>query len=182
MDAGNLGARYLFETSDGWIAGLQAGGLIGLNASTVIDWMAETGEAQGLDAPHWREKLSAMVPLEPEDREFVEGVFGAFVRTRPKLEICAEAQRRNLGWAPVQSPRELAESQQLAAREFWTPVRHEDLDATFTYPGAPWKLSETPWAQRGRAPHIGEHNEEVYGEMLGLDAAELRRLRMRMVI
>jgi crotonobetainyl-CoA:carnitine CoA-transferase CaiB-like acyl-CoA transferase len=61
-------------------------------------------------------------------------------------------------------------------------VRHEDIDATFAYPGAPWKLSETPWMQRGRAPHIGEHNEEVYGQLLGLDSAELRRLRMRMAI
>lgn len=182
MIAGQLGARYLFEAADGWVAALQAGGLIGPAANIAIDWLAETGEAGGLEAPAWREKLTALVPLDPDDREYVEGVLNAFTRKRAKLELCREAQRRGLGWAPVQSPRELLECEQLAAREYWTPVKHEDVDGTFLYPGAPWKLSETPWMQRGRAPHIGEHNEAVYGELLGLDAAELRRLRMRMVI
>jgi crotonobetainyl-CoA:carnitine CoA-transferase CaiB-like acyl-CoA transferase len=182
MIGGNLGARYLFETSDGWVAALQAGGIFGLTANIVIDWMAETGEAGDLDTPAWRERLSALVPLDEADRTHVEEVFAAFVRKRKKLPLTEEAQRRGLGWAPVQSPRELAECQHLAARGYWTPVQHEDLGATFTYPGAPWKLSATPWRQRGRAPHVGEHNEEVYGELLGLDAAGLRRLRMRMVV
>jgi crotonobetainyl-CoA:carnitine CoA-transferase CaiB-like acyl-CoA transferase len=182
MIAGNLGAQYIWETADGWVAAMQAGGLIGLNANAMIDWMAETGEAGPLDTPAWRERLSALVPLDEAARSVVEETFAAFVRPRRKLELCAEAQRRGLGWAPVQSPRELAECEQLAAREFWTPVRHEDIDATFDYPGAPWKLSGTPWAQRGRAPHIGEHNEDVYCGLLGLEPGELRRLKMRMVI
>ena len=182
MIAGNLGARYLFETSDGWIAALQVGGLIGPGADAAIDWLAETGEAGPLDTPEWRDRLSALVPISDEHRAIVEDTFAAFVRRRKKLEVVAEAQRRNLGWAPVQSPSDLARSEQLTARDYWTPVRHEKLDATFNYPGAPWKLSETPWLQRGRAPTIGEHNEDVYGELLGLDAADLRRLRMRMVV
>src|SRR5207302_543578 len=99
-----------------------------------------------------------------------------------KEDLVEEAQRRNSGWAPVFSPREIVDSKQLAAREYWVRVQHEDLGESFVYPGAPFKLSETPWAQRGRAPHAGEHNQEVYGDLLGLDAAELRRLRMRMVI
>jgi benzylsuccinate CoA-transferase BbsE subunit len=182
MIGGNLGARYLFETSDGWLACLQAGGLIGVNTNTVIDWMAETGEAGLLDSHAWRERLSALVPLDPEERELAEETFAAWVKKRKKLELTAEAQRRGLGWAPVQSPRELAECEQLAARDYWTPVHHDDVDATFAYPGAPWKLSGTPWEQRGRAPHIGEHNEDVYGELLGIEPAELRRMRMKMVI
>jgi crotonobetainyl-CoA:carnitine CoA-transferase CaiB-like acyl-CoA transferase len=182
MIAGNLGAQYVWQTADGWVAAMQAGGLIGLNANAMIDWMAETGEAGELDTAAWRERLSALVPLEEGERAVVEATFASFVRTRRKLELCAEAQRRGLGWAPVQSPRDLAECEQLATREFWTPVRHEDIDATFDYPGAPWKLSATPWAQRGRAPRIGEHNEDVYCGLLGLEPAELRRLKMRMVI
>ena len=87
-----------------------------------------------------------------------------------------------MGWAPVFSPREVVESKQLAGRDYWVWVRHEDLGESFLYPGAPWKLSLTPWQQRGRAPHIGEHNEQVYGELLGLDESELRRMRLKMVV
>jgi crotonobetainyl-CoA:carnitine CoA-transferase CaiB-like acyl-CoA transferase len=182
MVAGNVAARYLFETADGWVAAMQAGGLIGPTSSIAIDWLEESGEDRGLALPEWRAKLGAMLPISEEDRLFVEETFAAFAATRKKLPFVAEAQRRGLGWAPVQSPRDLAECEQLAARDYWTPVRHEDADATFLYPGAPWKLSETPWQQRGRAPGIGEHNEDVYGGLLGLDAPELRRLRLKMVI
>jgi crotonobetainyl-CoA:carnitine CoA-transferase CaiB-like acyl-CoA transferase len=123
-----------------------------------------------------------MQPLAPQEREYVEDTLNRFCKKRMKEDLVAEAQARSAGWAPVFGPREIVESKQLAGRDYFVRVQHEDLGESFIYPGAPFKLSETPWAQRGRAPHAGEHNEQVYGELVGLDAAELRRLKMRMVI
>ena len=182
QSSGVRASQYLFETADGWLTALQVGGLIGPKSGTMIDWLAECGEARGLDSPEWREKLAALVPQAPEDRAYVEETLSLFCKTRKKEELVAEAQRRGHGWAPVFSPSELVESKQLIAREYWIRVNHDDLGESFIYPGAPWKLSETPWRQRGRAPHVGEHNEQVYGEMLGFDSAELRRLKLKMVI
>lgn len=180
--SGIIGPRYLFETADGWVACLQVGGLIGANANPIIDWLAEAGEAQGLESPQWRARLTALQPLPREDVEVVESVLAAFCKSRGKEALVAEAQRRGSGWAPVFGPREIVESKHLAGRDYWVRVAHEDLGESFIYPGVPFKLSETPALHRGRAPHIGEHNEQVYGELLGLDAAELRRLKMKMVI
>lgn len=181
--SGIRGARYLFETADGWLTALQAGGAIGPNSDTVIDWLAEAGEANGLDSPTWRAKLGAVPPaLQPEERALVEDTFAAFCRKRKKEDLVAEAQKRGLGWAPVFGPREIVESKQLAAREYWVRVHHDDIGESFIYPGAPFKLSESPWKQRGRAPRIGEHNEQILGGELGMDAAELRRLKLKMVI
>lgn len=177
-----VGAQYLFETSDGWLTALQSGGLIGPTAEIVIDWMAESGEAQGLDSPEWRARLTSLAPPPAlEDRKEAERVLGDFLRKRSKVALVEEAQRRNLGWAPVFSPCEIVESRHLAERDYFVRVQHEDLGESFLYPGAPWRLSETPWMQRGRAPHVGEHNAEVYGE-LGLTEADLRRLKLRMVL
>jgi crotonobetainyl-CoA:carnitine CoA-transferase CaiB-like acyl-CoA transferase len=182
QNAGIVSGRYLFETSDGWITALQCGGLIGPNANPIIDWLSEAGEARGIDSPEWRARLTALAPQSLEDRVYVEDTLSAFSRSRKKEDLVAEAQRRGAGWAPVFSPREIVESKQLAARDFWIRVQHDDLGESFIYPGAPFKLTETPWRQRGRAPHVGEHNEQVYGELLGLEAAELRRLKLKMVI
>jgi len=174
--------KYLYECADGWVACLQAGGLVGPAANAIIDWLAESGEDGGLAAPEWRTRLTSLVPPEAHEREKVEGVIGAYCRTRLRADLVREAQWRGSGWAPVLSPREIVDCEQLAAREYWVWVRHEDLGESFAYPGAPFKLSETPWQQRGRSPHAGEHNAEVYGELLGLNEADLRRLRARMVL
>ena len=182
MIGGIVGPKYLYQASDGWVTCLAIGGLYGLGANAIIDWLAETDEAAGLDAPGWRARLSALEPIAPDELAHVEATLAAFCVTRPKEALVAEAQKRGAGWAPVFSPREIVESTHLAERDYWVAVTHEDLGETFIYPGAPWKLSETPWAQRGRAPHLGEHNDEVYGGLLGLSPDEIRRLKARMVI
>jgi benzylsuccinate CoA-transferase BbsE subunit len=41
-------------------------------------------------------------------------------------------------------------------------------------PGAPYKLSATPWTLRAPAPCLGQHAAEVLAE-IGLDAAALAR-------
>jgi len=180
--AGVVGQRYLFEAADGWVACLAFGGLIGPGSGNIIDWLAGEQAARDLALPHWRQRLAAMQPLSPEESAYVEETLAAFCLPRKKEGLVEEAQRRGAGWAPVFSPREVVESKQLAGRNYWVRVRHGDLGESFIYPGAPFLLSETPWAQRGRAPHVGEHNEQVYCGEVGLDAAELRRLRTRMVL
>jgi formyl-CoA transferase len=39
------------------------------------------------------------------------------------------------------------------------------------------KLSETPGSVRQGAPLLGEHNERVFGDLLGLPPGEIERLR-----
>jgi len=178
---GFIGMRYLYETADGWVAALQAGGLVGPNANAMIDWLAEGGEAGELDDPAWRRKLTAQEPLTDGEKALVEERMAAFCRPRRKLELVEGAQSRGAGWAPVFTPADLVESRHLREREYWIRVQHEDLGESFIYPGPPFRLSQTPWKQRGRAPHIGEHNAEIYEE-IGLSPQDLRRLKLRMVV
>ena len=44
---------------------------------------------------------------------------------------------------------------------------------TVVIPGAPFRMSETPWSLRAAAPLLGQHNEEVYTQMLGYSAQDL---------
>ncbi len=182
MVSGRPGPRYIYETVDGWVAALSYGGLMGPSSSAIIDWLDETGEAGPLTTPHWRERLEVVAPLEEDDQRLLVGIMERFCGSRRKDDLVAGAQQRGVGWAPVYSPREIVESDQLAARDYWVRVHHEDIGESFVYPGAPFKFSGTPWKQRGRAPHLGEQTEEVYGEVLGLDTGEIAALRRSMVI
>ncbi|PKB80728.1 MAG: hypothetical protein BZY88_08140 [SAR202 cluster bacterium Io17-Chloro-G9] len=40
-------------------------------------------------------------------------------------------------------------------------------------PGPPFRLSETPWSLRAPAPLLGQHNEEVYTQVLGYDTKDI---------
>jgi crotonobetainyl-CoA:carnitine CoA-transferase CaiB-like acyl-CoA transferase len=61
-------------------------------------------------------------------------------------------------------------------------VRHPELCADITYPGAFAKLSETPLAFNKRAPLIGEHNSDIYEKELGMSKVELALLHQSGVI
>ena len=57
-----------------------------------------------------------------------------------------------------------------------------ELGTTVTYPGPFAKASETPIKTSRRAPLIGEHNEEVYLDELGLSQQDLLTLQQAKVI
>lgn len=77
--------------------------------------------------------------------------------------------------APVTSPGDLIEDPHFKARDFWVEAEHPEA-GRLTYPGAPYRMSLTPW-RPGRAPLLGEHNEDVYCGMLGYSTDDLVRLR-----
>jgi formyl-CoA transferase len=68
-----------------------------------------------------------------------------------------------------------------AARQAIVTVPHPDFGELPMQNVAP-KLSATPGAVRSAGPALGEHNDQVWGGLLGLDATELARLRAAFVI
>jgi crotonobetainyl-CoA:carnitine CoA-transferase CaiB-like acyl-CoA transferase len=64
----------------------------------------------------------------------------------------------------------------LNARGFFETVTHREC-GTHRYPGMLWKMSRTPGSIRSPACCLGEHNDYVYWELLGLSDAEIARLR-----
>ena len=84
-------------------------------------------------------------------------------------ELYEAAQRRRIPFAPVSTMGDLLASPHLRARGFFVTVDQSAAGAV-TMPGAPYKLSATPWQIRRPAPCLGQHTAEVLAEV-GLDAA-----------
>jgi crotonobetainyl-CoA:carnitine CoA-transferase CaiB-like acyl-CoA transferase len=70
---------------------------------------------------------------------------------------------------------------QFAAREAIVTVQHPTYGDLKMQNVAP-KLSETPGKIRSIAPGLGEHNDQVYLEILGLSAARYDELKQKTVI
>ena len=64
----------------------------------------------------------------------------------------------------------------LEERGFFEDVAHPEA-GMLKYPSAPFRFSETESSTRAPAPLLGQHNDEVYDERLGLSEGDLERLR-----
>ena len=74
-------------------------------------------------------------------------------------------QNAGLSVGIIYSPEEAFEDEHFKARGFPVEVIHDDLERTVTYPGAPYQLPASPWSISRRAPHLGEHSDEVLAQL-----------------
>jgi crotonobetainyl-CoA:carnitine CoA-transferase CaiB-like acyl-CoA transferase len=104
-----------------------------------------------------------------------------FTKEHTVDEILRATEPRRIPCKPVNTAKQLVESELLAERDFFAEVSHKEA-GNVKFPGAPCKLSETPWSVQRPAPLLGEHNEEVYCGRLGYTKQDLVRLRAGGVI
>ena len=79
-----------------------------------------------------------------------------------RADLFDELAVRRVVAGPVFAMSELNANEHLRARGYWT--RPDDDPEGPERPGAPAKLTATPWRLRRRAPRIGEHTQIVLGE------------------
>ncbi|HVC43170.1 MAG TPA: CoA transferase [Candidatus Binataceae bacterium] len=104
-----------------------------------------------------------------------------WVSQQTVIDLYEKAQARRIPFAPVSTMGDLLNSPHLKARGFFVEIAHP-VAGTHQYPGAPLKYGATPWAIRRPAPTLGQHNAEIFGGRLGLDAARLAELTRTGVI
>ncbi len=105
-----------------------------------------------------------------------------FFLSHTKAELMEGALKHRAMLYPVSTTRDIMENVQLAARGFWVNVEHSELGTTIAYPGAFGQSSEAPLRISRRAPLIGEHNQEIYEQELGISREELLALKQAKVI
>jgi benzylsuccinate CoA-transferase BbsF subunit len=78
--------------------------------------------------------------------------------------------------SPVASPEDRIEHDPAAAAwGLWPSAHHREI-GDVRVDGVPVHLSETDWVVARGAPCLGEHNDYVYGTLLGLPESEIRQL------
>ena len=158
---------YRCTGHDRWVA---------VSITSDAEWQALCDEA-GFD-PAWRELDRA---ARQERHDEIDEAIDAWTRSQSPRQVMERLQARGVIAAQVSDGRDLVEDPQLEARSFWAELDHADVGLR-RYPGNPIKLSETPVTYRRAAPGLGEHNDEIYGGLLGLSEAELAGLRVDGVI
>ncbi len=132
----------------------------------LVAWLDSKGMAGDLVEEKWKDPF---VRRDKNAIKHIDSIICAFLAGFTKKEAYEEGQRRGVQIGAINGPEDIAQDPQLLARNYFVDVEHPEIGATFKYPGAPFKLSETPWSIRRRAPLIGEHNSEIYGREFGLE-------------
>jgi formyl-CoA transferase len=107
----------------------------------------------------------------------LDAIVGDWAAQRTATEIDRQLNEAGVVCGPVYSIADIFEDPQYAAREAIVTMHDPEL-GELRAPAVHPKLSGTPGAAAWTGPWpMGRHNGEIYGDLLGLGADELARLR-----
>jgi crotonobetainyl-CoA:carnitine CoA-transferase CaiB-like acyl-CoA transferase len=175
-----LMTRQVWECKDGYIKWQLRTGRWAPHTYAVVNWMDREGEAGELKGIKWEEY--GLQDLNPGDFERWQNMFAEFFKKHTQEEYERELEANSISYFPMRSPKDILNSPQLAAREYWLRIEYPELDATIVHPGAIYKSSEIEWRTPRRSPILCEHNREIYQRELGFSDEELCRLKEGNVI
>lgn len=84
-------------------------------------------------------------------------------------------QKEGVAAGPVEHPDDAYRDPQMKDRGFFEKVTHPEC-GTHLYPGLQWKMANTPNCIRRPPPRLGEDNEYVYKQVIGISDEEYAEL------
>ncbi|MBI2856728.1 MAG: CoA transferase [Chloroflexi bacterium] len=135
-----------------------------------------TSFCEVLGSPAWTkdERFSTLLVRQQNVAE-LDRLIEEWTTTWKADELMLVLQEAGVAAGVVKNAREMYEDPQLAQRgHFWEPAEPGMEAYTFEAPSA--TLSRTPARFQRRAPFLGEHNDYVFLDLLGLEPLEYARL------
>ena len=129
------------------------------------------GQQEWMDEPRYRDRR-AMSDQYPDE---AESLIAPWFMERTKQEVLQACLENRIPCVPVQTFDEALEDPQLNARDFFVEIEHGTA-GTFRYPGQPYRFQNSSGRMVRAAPTLGQHNEEILANELGLNLAELESL------
>jgi benzylsuccinate CoA-transferase BbsF subunit len=110
-----------------------------------------------------------------QHRSELDALITTWTSRRTPYEAMEVLQAAGVAAMPVMNLEDQFRDPHLREREIHLESEHPKVGLEFLH-GIPWRLSDTPGRIRRPAPLLGEHNQYVFGELLGLPGAEIQRL------
>jgi benzylsuccinate CoA-transferase BbsE subunit len=181
---GEIWFPFLWECKDGSIViTLWFGSGPGFDKANraFVEWIKSDGIDPGvLGRVNW--STESWSDYTVADVKEIVATMSAFFKRHTRMELHDGALERRIQLTPLLTAKDQLEFPQLAARNFWREIVHPELETTITYPGGFVKLSSADCGIRRRAPLIGEHNDQVYKDQLGLSASDMLTLMRARII
>ncbi|MGH7815029.1 MAG: CaiB/BaiF CoA transferase family protein [Candidatus Binataceae bacterium] len=106
---------------------------------------------------------------------------GSLTRGHEVRELTGKLQAAGIAAYPVENCIDIHDDENLEAFGFWHWLDHPAMGPS-PYEGLEHRMSRTPGELRSPAPTLGQHNDEVFGGLLGLSKDEIEQLKQEQVI
>jgi len=116
-----------------------------------------------------------------KNQEELDRLVGEWTKQRTHYEVMEILQGVGVAAMPSLNHAELYSDPHLKERGCWVEVEHPEMGKHLQM-SPPWKLSATPARITRHAPLVGEHNDYVFCELLGMPVEEFATLLGEQVI
>ena len=162
----NNAPRNAYETKDGhWVA-------VSTNAPSIVKRVLTLcGGPEAAADPRFQTPKGRV-----EHIDEVDGIVASWIADHDLKTVLSEFEKAEAAIGPAYTIDQIFEDPQYQARNDIVELDDEDLGKirmTNVFP----VMSATPGKVRHAAPRKGQHNAEVYGDVLGLSAEELAALK-----
>lgn len=171
-----------WQCKDGFVNfGVVGGASGGKTMKNLADWMEEEGMGdEAISGTDWGSfdfygLTTGMV-------ENVSKPIKRFFSNYTREELFVESIRRGVMLFPVASADGILADVHLEKKGFWQGVEHPDMEDKIAFPKAPFRINDEYPSLRARAPFKGEHNNEVYQELLGVSEQDLKILKAKGIV
>jgi len=155
---------YRCSGEDAWVS---------IAVGSEAEWQAL---CRSLGHPEWQDDPRfADAPRRCQHQDELDALIEAWTCQRTPYEVMHTLQAAGVAAMPVMSSRDLFTDPHLMARGLGVEMEHPVVGRR-TVIGPPWALSGTPARVERPAPLLGEHNYQVFGELLGLPTREIDEL------
>jgi crotonobetainyl-CoA:carnitine CoA-transferase CaiB-like acyl-CoA transferase len=163
--------RNTYRTSDGrWLA------MSGSAPSIAMRALRAVGRPELTEDPRFAEAQQRL-----KNAAEIDAVMAGWISQRTLAEALAVFQAAGVAAAPVYDAEQLLEDPQLRARGSYPSVPDPELGSMRVQAPVP-RFSATPGRITHLGPRLGQHNAEVYRELLGVQANQLEELHDQGVI
>ena len=172
---GTTKVRSIWAAKDGYINWTLFAGFLGAKSNAALSkWMDEDGIENPLkEITDWTN--FSMADLTEPQLEHWERCMAEFFRGHTKEEYRIESPKRRLNATVLDEPIDLFNNEQLNAIGYWKEIEYPEWGGVkVPYARFINSCSETLNETSRKAPHVGEHNEEILGKEFGYNVADLK--------
>jgi crotonobetainyl-CoA:carnitine CoA-transferase CaiB-like acyl-CoA transferase len=160
----------VYPTNDGYVA---------MNIAVEEHWhnlLRAMGREDLRDDPRFADNAARVT-----NREATDALVAAWTRTLGKMEVFAIAKRHRIPLAPVRDVDEVMGDRHMHERGMLEWIEHDEI-GRIVVPTTPLRIHGADPVNTVPSPKLGQHNGEIYGDWLGLSAAEIAALEQDGVI